>query len=862
MIHTQTSLHQSIHQQQTSFNSSAVSQQSPNMQQYPKNQRNTNSQAHQYQSTIKQPVLSTSSSSSQPHQNVGRSSPLNRNISQTEFRIIELNRRLQRRPTTKHSCNPLPGNQDESIWWEKFASDFFEDDATLTLRMQEDEQVEYSLGRTLIPRFFRSYFTGGVTDFNVCLRDPKEIYTNPNVITLDCDQALIVTNNIIKHPSISSQHNVIVHTEGHLVLDFVHDNSNNLSIKTWRFHVKCSREYIDRSFVTSKGVPNNFFSESITKNGLTKTTYTYLKMCMIMKPMQELMCQHKSTSLDPRSCLRDLLLNRYNFKSCEEIKTAQTPTTNKRRKRKPAAATATGIKKQAQHQEQQSVAPITSPQNQSEVTSPQIVEEVKVTQPDAKQVTAVRSPRMDQDQQELLCKSNQSDSKDSKESDRTVDKGSPSLTSVICETKSPKSEIPVTEPLKTTDIVSPPITDTGPSKDEESCNDELSRPVSEEPSEKENNGSALNEENSLTAQQDSHPNVMSSIPEDREENGKLNACDSIVSKLPPSISNKIVIHTNGSSNKQNRRRSSERKETLREGLMRTSDFVIAMKDLKTDHPSLWRITTGNNLLQQFEPKTQNGVVLYENTNQYAGWNPEIRKDYVGVDVRLTQHTRNQITVERLLLNFQNIEQAESFYDKHFTIYLQILISNVLDPKFWESIENEPQHHDYFLTSRKIVEDIIKRHKTKLSSRLKLNEAAVKNFEKYPNLIIKPIEDTGQSQTCRACNTNPSTQVVTFGNRSYDLHSYKPVKVTSEPTKFDDKNQQNHLCDQCLNLVQLYSDVHHMGWKFINIARDKVARLRAKGKTINTIMDECLGDDDWMIKNFEERDSLWSKIEKL
>lgn len=123
--------------------------------------------------------------------------------------------------------------------------------------------------------------------------------------------------------------------------------------------------------------------------------------------------------------------------------------------------------------------------------------------------------------------------------------------------------------------------------------------------------------------------------------------------------------------------------------MRTSDFVVAMKDLKSEHPALWRITTGNNLLQQFAPKPQKGMILYENTHQYAGWNPEIKKDYVGVDVKLTQQNRNQIFVERLFLNFQKIEDAEAFYDKHFSIYLQIIISTALDPKFWESIESEP-----------------------------------------------------------------------------------------------------------------------------------------------------------------------------
>jgi hypothetical protein len=64
-------------------------------------------------------------------------------------------------------------------------------------------------------------------------------------------------------------------------------------------------------------------------------------------------------------------------------------------------------------------------------------------------------------------------------------------------------------------------------------------------------------------------------------------------------------------------------------------------------------------------------------------------------------------------------------------------------------------------------------------------------------------------------------MVSFGNRSYDLHSYKPVKVTSEPSKKDEKDDQSIICDTCLSIVKLYSEVHHMGWKFFNSTLEKV-----------------------------------------
>jgi len=278
-------------------------------------------------------------SSHHPHaqQGIGRNSPYYPTILQTEFRIIELNRRLQCRPILRHPVSPLPNNlyPDESLWWERFASEFFEDDATLTLRILEDKPVEYTIGRTLIPKFFKTYFDDGVTDLSINLRNPKEACLHPHMITLDCDQALIVTNNIFKHNAIATNQGFVVHTEGHLILDFVSNNFDTLLIKSWKFYTKGCREYIDRS-MTAMGLPSSFLVEPVARQGFSKSIKSYLKMCETMEPMQDLMFLHKQTKLDPRACLKKLLWDRCKFRSGDDNRN----TTNKRRKRKPSAAPA------------------------------------------------------------------------------------------------------------------------------------------------------------------------------------------------------------------------------------------------------------------------------------------------------------------------------------------------------------------------------------------------------------------------------------------------------------------------------------------------------------------------------------------
>lgn len=108
--------------------------------------------------------------------------------------------------------------QDDNCWWDSFATEFFEDDATLTLSFcLEDGPKRYSkrskiailiyphsnasylyslaaIGRTLIPRYFRSIFEGGVTELYFHMKHTKESFHNTS-ITLDCEQCTMITHH-------------------------------------------------------------------------------------------------------------------------------------------------------------------------------------------------------------------------------------------------------------------------------------------------------------------------------------------------------------------------------------------------------------------------------------------------------------------------------------------------------------------------------------------------------------------------------------------------------------------------------------------------------------------------------------------
>lgn len=65
-----------------------------------------------------------------------------------------------------------------------------------TVRFTQQNQlfVPAAIGRTLIPRYFRSIFEGGATELFYVLKHPKESF-HSNFVSLDCDQCTMVTQN-------------------------------------------------------------------------------------------------------------------------------------------------------------------------------------------------------------------------------------------------------------------------------------------------------------------------------------------------------------------------------------------------------------------------------------------------------------------------------------------------------------------------------------------------------------------------------------------------------------------------------------------------------------------------------------------
>jgi LIM-domain binding protein len=62
------------------------------------------------------------------------------------------------------------------------------------LKLKSSTFTFTAIGRTLIPRYFRSIFEGGVTELYFNMKHSKESFHNTS-ITLDCEQCTMVTHH-------------------------------------------------------------------------------------------------------------------------------------------------------------------------------------------------------------------------------------------------------------------------------------------------------------------------------------------------------------------------------------------------------------------------------------------------------------------------------------------------------------------------------------------------------------------------------------------------------------------------------------------------------------------------------------------
>eukprot|EP00070_Physeter_catodon_P018764 XP_023978623.1 LIM domain-binding protein 2-like [Physeter catodon] len=128
-------------------------------------------------------------------------------------------------------------------------------------------------------------------------------------------------------------------TEGRLTLEFTFDDL--MRIKTWHFTIRQYRELVPRSILAMHAQEPQVLdqlSKNITRMGLAKFTVNYLRLCVILEPMQELMSRYKTYNLSPRDCLKTCLFQKWQWMVTPSEPTRQ-PTTKQTKRKNSTSST-------------------------------------------------------------------------------------------------------------------------------------------------------------------------------------------------------------------------------------------------------------------------------------------------------------------------------------------------------------------------------------------------------------------------------------------------------------------------------------------------------------------------------------------
>ncbi|XP_061705735.1 uncharacterized protein LOC133516797 isoform X2 [Cydia pomonella] len=295
----------------------------------------------------------------------------------------------------------------------------------------------------------------------------------------------------------------------------------------------------------------------------------------------------------------------------------------------------------------------------------------------------------------------------------------------------------------------------------------------------------------------------------------------------------------------------------------SGEFVAIKSELNEMWPSIWRVD-GKTLLQKYEPFEENGKVLYRNISTYAAWNPENKKLYtqVSVKVRSQSHLETIVELVRSELQFDDCNFIEKrmletqMYQENFEVYIQTLISHALDPNFLTEIFQEQD--EYFLSNVKTVDEVTETMRSRVSSGGggggsggggRALDSAVGT---WPGLSV-----AAGAGACRACGRPAAARLLLYGQ------PYNPA--TLEPVQPDARlayEKEFLVCATCCGRVQLYSRISHQKYLMYAECSKRVAekRMQNPSKDTTVILNELLADELWLSQLFRDVRHSWAEAE--
>lgn len=304
------------------------------------------------------------------------------------------------------------------------------------------------------------------------------------------------------------------------------------------------------------------------------------------------------------------------------------------------------------------------------------------------------------------------------------------------------------------------------------------------------------------------------------------------------------------------------------------DYLISLSDIgKEDHP-IWRIE-GKSLLQKFEAFTEpkSGKTMYRNVSSYSSWIPQDATKYARLDVCVSSYTRQSWVVELLSIEKEALDKVRekwalsdvereqkktAMLKSKFEVYLQVLLSNVLNSSFL--IEVHEEDDEYFLENMEHVDGENGEHLRELLECHSLDGALVTACETFPQLVKADLKDPSTGGICDGCKEGGKSTEMRFGPEQYD--ELRLTLLAREDRTEHGGQTAFSLCDTCARLVQLYSRLYHYRYFAFQACKKQVARRSEspRGRSSPITLVQNLGSNKWLVLESMPHDPVWASLE--
>ncbi|XP_046579161.1 LOW QUALITY PROTEIN: uncharacterized protein LOC124286770 [Haliotis rubra] len=263
-------------------------------------------------------------------------------------------------------------------------------------------------------------------------------------------------------------------------------------------------------------------------------------------------------------------------------------------------------------------------------------------------------------------------------------------------------------------------------------------------------------------------------------------------------------------------------------------FILEKKDMHNyESYPIWKIEQGR-MIHKYEITSEDGNIRHKAVSTYSSWMPTMRDQFVPIKVKLIS-SRDAVEIVEVTEEYRpkppTDGSLETKYEDDplvdlFNVYLQIFLSQALEPGFLSAI-TDAQGHKW------------------------LDGASLK---------IKPqlreIDRPNLKQPCQACeNSSPPTiKTVHFLGTPYDRFDMDDLPDPSDTcTEF-------MIGKTAAQYVGVYHSLHHFKYNLYKrcLAKVKLLRDSTKGIDNEKLLDQCLHNRAWVLKIFEDLKRMLEK----